>query len=377
MANDVLLKWGAQGERALEELGSKLAAVPDDAVVRPHTDPYAAAVTALLVSDWLRQPAVAARLPVGGVGPDDAETLRNMALALVVLVGRLGGEYLPDGKGIPGDLVQRGHTVRTSTIAQIEKALPENREVKLWLDAVRLGNGVVDLVYDLRTLADVHSRHRDALPDSLAKLPGMLRAASDAIEYALRSDEPKELAATRHTIARLWPLFVPEYERAAAAGRAITRDEGSERSFPTLALVAAHRRAKRNKPISLIPPKNVELEAPPSSASESRRMRRAVLELEVGISSESNFWVGITENISVSGVFVATYAMRPLGSKLVIGIKLPDGQTMHLPGVVRWQRAASPDGWPGIGVEFDNVSPEQEKRIRKFLSLREPMFYDD
>src|SRR5687768_590503 len=121
MGNDVLLEWGAQGERALEDLRSRLAEVPDDAVVRPHTDPYAAAVTALLVADWLRQPAVAARLPVSPSAQTDADGLRNMALALVVLIGRLGGEYLPDGKGIPGDLFQRGLTVRTSTIAQIEK----------------------------------------------------------------------------------------------------------------------------------------------------------------------------------------------------------------------------------------------------------------
>ena len=381
---DVLL----EGERALEELEPKLSAVADDAIVRPHTDPYAAAVTALLVSDWLKQPAVVARLPVNGVDVTAAQELGQMARALIALVARLGGEYLPDGKGIPGDLVQRGHTVRTSTIAQIEKALPENLEVKQWLDAVRLGSGVVDLVYDLRTLSDVHARHASALPEPLAKLPSILRAASDAIEYALRAGEPKELGQVRHKIARVWPLFVPAYERAAAAGRAITRDEGAERSFPPLALVAAHRRAKR-KPLSFMQPQRIVIqdtapkskpkpdEAPPSSAPNSRRAPRHVLELDVGISTESNFWVGITENFSATGVFVATYALQPLGTKVTIAIGLPDGHPLRLHGVVRWTRAASADGWPGLGVEFEGMTPEEEKRIRKFLSLREPMFYDD
>ncbi len=372
-----------EGERALVELSKTLDAVADDAIVRPHTDPYAAGVTALLVSDWLKQPAVAEKLPVDGFDGGAAEELGKMARALVVLVARIGGEYLPDAKGIPGDLVQRGFAVRASAIKQIEEALPEDAEVKLWLDAVRVGDGVVDLVYDLRTLADVHRRHASALPESLSKLPGTLRSASDAIEYALRAGESKELGATRTSIARLWSLFVPSYDRAAAAARVISREAGAEKSFPPLALVAAHRRAKR-KPLSFLQPQRIILrptkseEAPPSSKGpESRRAPRHLLELEVGVSTEAGSWVGITQNFSTSGVFVATYASLPLGSKVEIAIALPDLTTLRVPGVVRWSRAASTDGWPGMGVELTGLTQEQEQRIRKFLSLREPMFYDE
>jgi hypothetical protein len=30
-----------------------------------------------------------------------------------------------------------------------------------------------------------------------------------------------------------------------------------------------------------------------------------------------------------------------------------------------------------MGVQFEALSPEDEAKIRKFLSVREPLFYDD
>ncbi|MEA2747386.1 MAG: hypothetical protein QOI41_1529, partial [Myxococcales bacterium] len=122
--------------------------------------------------------------------------------------------------------------------------------------------------------------------------------------------------------------------------------------------------------------------SPPTAAerqswSDTRIAHRQVIEIEVGISSQSNFYVGFTENLSASGVFVATYAAKPIGARVDVMLGFPNGEQAKLTGVVRWLREATSDGWPGMGVQFETLTPEDESRIRKFLSLRDPLFYDD
>jgi uncharacterized protein (TIGR02266 family) len=104
------------------------------------------------------------------------------------------------------------------------------------------------------------------------------------------------------------------------------------------------------------------------------------VELEVNICSDSNFYAGFTENVSAGGVFVATYMIRPLGSRMMLEIVLPDrAEPLRLRGVVRWLRLpdANHDLWPGMGVEFQGMTSDDEQEVRRFLEHREPMFFDD
>jgi uncharacterized protein (TIGR02266 family) len=431
--------------RALAALRPALASVDDAHTVRPSADPHAAAATALLVADYLGQPELSAQLGAANLGADHVALLHDLSRALIATVTKLGGDYLPDAQGIPGDLVARGEAVRTTITAALEKAMPDDPEVRMWLEAIRLGSGVVDLVYDLRTLGEICT-HKGAQSEATANAARAAFAAADAVEFALRTGDTAEQTASRNTVARLWTLFVPAYERAAAAGRTLTRSSGKEREFPPLALVASHRRARR-RPVSLVPaarrsaapgtgrssrpppahagapPKPLSLPKPPSlpklatvplvaldvemvemvemadedvvaaapshapsspptaaerqSWSDTRIAHRQAIEIEVGISSLSNFYVGFTENLSASGVFVATYAARPIGARVEVVLGFPDGVQMKLTGAVRWLREATTDGWPGMGVQFETLTPDDEARIRKFLSLRDPLFYDD
>jgi uncharacterized protein (TIGR02266 family) len=417
------------GRRALVELAHRVAAIPDDAIARPHTDPHAAAVTGVLVADYLAQGTFASPLEEAGTSVEAATDLGKVARALLVLVEDLGGDYLTDAKDVPGDLVQRGEGVRSVVLDALERAFHTDLSVVQWVEAIKLGSGVVDLVYDLRTVADLaHARFAEAAPDvrdAHAEAAGAIekaREAAAALEFALREGESAEHARLRGTIGRLWTMFVPAYEKAAAAGRTLTRSDGKERQFPPLALVASHRRAQ-SRPLSLVPGRAsappaatgdvvgagagpggddvrvLRSEPPPAldtavsasvaadvrahaehedrqSWSESRRRQRQTVEIEVGISSESNFFVGFTENLSEGGVFVATYARKPIGAHVDVVLTFPNGASIQVPGVVRWLRDASSEGWPGMGVQFEQLSPEDEKNIRKFLSLREPMFYD-
>lgn len=425
-------------QRALEALGPALAAVDDAHVVRPSADPHAAAATALLVADYLGQPEQQAQLRAVSFAPEAVTQLRDLARAILGIVTRLGGDYLPDAAGVPGDLVARGEAVRSSIASAIDKALPDDPEVLEWLEAIRLGSGVVDLVYDLRTLGEICTR-KVAQGDLTSGSARAAIAAADAVEFALRTADTAEQAATRNTVAKLWTLFVPAYERAAAAGRALTRSAGRERQFPPLALVASHRRASR-RPVSLVPAarrsappgaqrssrpppplaraaKPLSLPGPPSlpklnvaavtrdvemvemddsdaaqiaqpaaphpataeerqSWTDTRAVHRVILEIEVGISSQASSFVGLTENLSTNGVFVATYATPPIGAAVEIALLFGDADKLTIRGVVRWLREATTDGWPGMGVQFEGVSAGDEAKIRKFLSQRDPLFYD-
>ena len=389
-------------EKRLEQV---LSGVPDDAVQKPYTDPQGAAVTALLVADWLES------ANPEGIDATLASDLAALARSMMSIVESLGGEYLPDGVGIPGDLVHRGQAVRAQAIGELEKHL-KDAEAKAWIDAVRLGIGVVDLVYDLRTLGALHARRADNLPPEAAKVPTSVRAAADAIEYALRAGEKEDHAQARAKIARIWTVLVPLYEKASAAGRAHTRGAGKERAFPALPLVASHRRAQR-RPLSVVPsigsappppsnqnpvivmpgasgasgtkaPSEPRLEAAPPGETlveqtigraeawtESRLAIRHLLEIEVAIECEGTKRVGFTENMSTGGVFVATYLSAAQGSKVVVALTMKGGETVKLAGEARWQRPSSSERWPGVGVKFDDSGPEHEARMNKLLSLRD------
>ena len=117
-----------------------------------------------------------------------------------------------------------------------------------------------------------------------------------------------------------------------------------------------------------------------SLAPQSRRTEpRYAVEMEVGIGSESNFYVGFTENLSATGVFVATYTPKAMGTKVDVTLTLPTGAHLVVPGTVRWIRNASPSGdtWPGMGVQFDTLSDEDQTKIREFIRIRDPLFFDD
>lgn len=381
----------AEGEKALTEVAARLMAIAADDIVPPSCDPHAAAVTALLVADYLRQPDARSRLARGldheRIDEEGVRELGSLARALLAVITKLGGDYLPNTRALPAEMIAQGEAVRKTLVTALEKALPDDADVKQWLDAVRVGEGTIDLVYDLRILGYLAARR---LPDAASNTATTsavkaARTAAHALEIALRDGESADDTKRRDAVARLWTLFEPAYEKGAKAGRALTREEGKEQQFPPLALVASHRRA-RKRPFSLVPPAPLsqERKSDPGpeagdrqSASEGRKATRHKVEIEVGIASESNLYVGFTENLSATGVFVATYTRKPIGAKVEVVMSFPNGDDIRANGVVRWLREATSAGWPGMGVQFEELSPEDDAKLKKFLSLRDPLFYDD
>ena len=105
---------------------------------------------------------------------------------------------------------------------------------------------------------------------------------------------------------------------------------------------------------------------------------RANLEANIGATTESNFFVGFSGEISDGGVFVATYLSLPIGAKVSALVTLPGGYEQSIPGTVRFVRdPMDMDSEPGIGVKFDRLGGEARELILRFIRKRPPLFYDE
>lgn len=116
----------------------------------------------------------------------------------------------------------------------------------------------------------------------------------------------------------------------------------------------------------------------PDTSSENRRAAdRSLVQAEVSVASDSQFFTGLAGNLSTGGVFVATYRMLPVGGRVAMQIVLPEGDVLAT-GIVRWVREPSSGGAPGLGIAFDGpIAEEDIRRIEQFCAIREPLLHDD
>jgi len=107
---------------------------------------------------------------------------------------------------------------------------------------------------------------------------------------------------------------------------------------------------------------------------------REHVEANLGATTESNFYVGFSGEISQGGVFVATYNILPKGSSVRMLITLPGNLSTEVNGHVRFVRDPmdmASDSEPGMGVAFDGLPAESRDLILRFIRKRPPMFYDE
>ncbi len=131
---------------------------------------------------------------------------------------------------------------------------------------------------------------------------------------------------------------------------------------------------------------SIQLDAPPALMGDHlphdarRSVQRVAIDAYIGFQSETNFYTGFSEDISTGGIFIDTFDLRPIGSKMVVNFTLPDGHLVSATGIVRWVREyneTAQESEPGMGVQFDGLSDDDKVRIESYLTQREPIFYDD
>ena len=107
---------------------------------------------------------------------------------------------------------------------------------------------------------------------------------------------------------------------------------------------------------------------------------RENVEANVGASSETNFYVGFSGEISEGGVFVATYNTFDVDAIVTLHVTLPGGYEFKTPGRVHFVRDPmdmSDEAEPGMGVKFEALAGDHRELILRFVRKRPPMFYDD
>jgi uncharacterized protein (TIGR02266 family) len=107
---------------------------------------------------------------------------------------------------------------------------------------------------------------------------------------------------------------------------------------------------------------------------------RAQVEANIGATTESNFYVGFSGEVSEGGVFLATYETYPRGTAVQALVTLPGGFEMRVLGRVRFVRDPldfSADSEPGMGIQFEMLRSEDRELILRFIRKRPPMFYDE
>lgn len=114
---------------------------------------------------------------------------------------------------------------------------------------------------------------------------------------------------------------------------------------------------------------------------ERRESARRPVRVGVTLTSDSNLYVGFTDNISEGGLFVATQELLDIGEQVRLEFELPGSdETIEVDGEVRWHRRVSDikDGiYPGYGVQFIDLADSDKQRLQKFLKQRDPMFHPD
>jgi uncharacterized protein (TIGR02266 family) len=116
----------------------------------------------------------------------------------------------------------------------------------------------------------------------------------------------------------------------------------------------------------------------PLTRRTQRAAERVQLDVEVGLATESNFYAGLSMDISLGGLFIATYTIYPVGTPITLSFELPAGRQVLAYGEVRWVRdTKSGETSPGMGVAFTRVDAEDLAAIALFCKQRSPLYYDE
>jgi uncharacterized protein (TIGR02266 family) len=113
---------------------------------------------------------------------------------------------------------------------------------------------------------------------------------------------------------------------------------------------------------------------------ERRTDDRAQINVEIGLRTETNFFVGFSGDISQGGLFLTTVSLLPVGTPVTLSFTFPGGIEIEARGRVAWTRQGvtfDSELSAGMGIRFTHLTPIATAAIKEFMSIREPIFHDD
>jgi uncharacterized protein (TIGR02266 family) len=118
-------------------------------------------------------------------------------------------------------------------------------------------------------------------------------------------------------------------------------------------------------------------DTPPFNGQEHRKQGdRVFLEVDIGLFSESHFYAGLSQDLSRGGLFVATYQLKPPGTRMALYFVLPGGHAVSSDGIVRWTRDAGDELPPGMGIAFENLDEPDVAAIGRYCRDRGLLYHD-
>jgi uncharacterized protein (TIGR02266 family) len=243
--------------------------------------------------------------------------------------------------------------------SEIERSRDSSPPAPPTAQAEDLLDAALDQLKALGRNIDDNVSHMMAIKKSLSDLreksptePGFVKGASKAIDHSRAALESLQSVSSETNLEE--------------AARSVAR---------TLAILHAFSKAAESK----APPRPTEPIPIPKHIVERRAAPRATIEAEIGFQSDTNFFTGFSEDISTGGLFLATFDLRPIGSRLNVNFTMPGGHFISVDGYVRWVREyneLNPEVTPGMGIQFENLHPQDKEAIDSFIHQRGPLFYD-
>ncbi len=115
-----------------------------------------------------------------------------------------------------------------------------------------------------------------------------------------------------------------------------------------------------------------ENEESSAEGADRRRFERTDLLVRIEYSTVDEIFSEFTRDINEGGLFIETEKPRPTGTEVAMRFSLPGSpDPVQTVGRVVWVRSASADAPAGMGIEFDDLGPDDLQRINSMIrSLR-------
>ncbi len=112
-----------------------------------------------------------------------------------------------------------------------------------------------------------------------------------------------------------------------------------------------------------------------------RTSKRTKFDIEVGIATRHRLFVGLTDNISTGGLFIATDEELKRGDRIEVRFNIPGNEhTFHKQAEVAWTRPYDELGndrnsQAGAGLKLLDLSDTEKRLLNGFIAEHEPLFF--
>lgn len=114
----------------------------------------------------------------------------------------------------------------------------------------------------------------------------------------------------------------------------------------------------------------------PGALTDRRAHPRLTLRAEVTMHSQDNLMTGLTEDVSLGGVYIANMAPPPVGELIRLELSVEGHERLVLDAEVRWHREDELGEVQGCGLRFIELTAFQQSRLAEIVKdlPQEPLF---